>query len=171
MAALHHRTSVRVRVADVLGPEFRTKLVLRQGCVMAPVLLNLYLDAVLRKTPCLPGVSVEVVPRSQFFVPNSFRSKKTKVMVIGTDFSSLEPCVVSSSKLDYVDCFTYLGSDVFSDCDVHKEITRRLGKAFQSFSSLMTPLWKRREVSVQTKSVSVTLLLSVLCYMAQRLGL
>ncbi len=215
VAALHHRTSVRVRVAGVLGPEFRTKLGLRQGCVMAPVLFNLYLDAVLRRTPCLPGVSVEVVPRSQLLVPNSFRlsasisigltdvrfaddvavfadsraalqaslshieqtclpenlhisSKKTKVMVIGTDSSSLEPCIVSSSKLDYVDCFTYLGSDVFSDCDVHKEVTRRLGKAFQSFSSLMTPLWKRREVSVQTKlRICNAVALSTLLYGAE----
>ena len=73
MAALHYRTAVRVRVAGVLGPEFRTKLGLRQGCVLAPVLFNLYLDAVLRKTPNRAGVPVEVVPRPQLLVPNSFR--------------------------------------------------------------------------------------------------
>ena len=49
VSALHNRTNVKVRLGGLLGEEFLTKLGLRQGCVLAPVLFNLFLDAVLRK--------------------------------------------------------------------------------------------------------------------------
>ena len=73
VSALHNRTNVKVRLGGLLGEEFLTKLGLRQGCVLAPVLFNLFLDAVLRKRRIGPGVEVEVVDRPQLLTPNSFR--------------------------------------------------------------------------------------------------
>jgi len=215
VAGLHLSTAVQVRVGGVLGEEFLTRLGLRQGCVLAPVLFNLYLDAVMRKTPPITGVPVEVVPNSQLIVPNSSRlhasyavvvkeirfaddialfgqsqaelqnslaslhrtctpynlnisTKKTKVMAVGLDISQLQPCTVGDSKVDFVDSFTYLGSDVFSDCNVHKEVFRRIGMALSSFSSMKSSLWKRREISVKTKlRIFNAIVLSRLLYGAE----
>ena len=61
VAALHEATHVKVRIGSLLGEEFRTKLGLRQGCVLAPVLFNLYLDSIMRRVQQdLHGVSVKV---------------------------------------------------------------------------------------------------------------
>ena len=76
VAALHEATHVKVRVGSLLGEEFRTKLGLRQGCVLAPVLFNLYLDSIMRRVKQdLHGVSVKVneegMPEREILVAES----------------------------------------------------------------------------------------------------
>jgi len=80
--ALHRNTSVKVRIGGLFGEEFRTKLGLRQGCVMAPVLFNIYLDHVLKQLPKRTGVNVEIVQSEDLVVPNSYRLKTEDTVVI-----------------------------------------------------------------------------------------
>ena len=65
IAALHRDTHVKVRFGSLLGEEFRTKLGLRQGCVLAPILFNLYLESIMgRASKDMCGVEVSVsMPR------------------------------------------------------------------------------------------------------------
>ena len=61
IAALHRDTHVKVRFGSLLGEEFRTKLGLRQGCVLAPILFNLYLESIMgRASKDMCGVEVSV---------------------------------------------------------------------------------------------------------------
>ena len=61
IAALHRDTHVKVRFGSLLGEEFRTKLGLRQGCVLAPILFNLYLESIMgRASKDMCGVEVRV---------------------------------------------------------------------------------------------------------------
>ena len=46
IAALHRDTHVKVRFGSLLGEEFRTKLGLRQECVLAPIL---FLEWIMRR--------------------------------------------------------------------------------------------------------------------------
>ena len=76
VAALQEATHVKVRIGSLLGEEFRTKLGLRQGCVLAPVLFNLYLDSIMRRVQQdLHGVSVKVsedgMPKREIHVAES----------------------------------------------------------------------------------------------------
>ena len=67
IAALHRDTHVKVRFGSLLGEEFRTKLGLRQGCVLAPILFNLYLESIMgRVSKDMCGVEVSVsMPRCE----------------------------------------------------------------------------------------------------------
>ena len=83
--ALHCGTSVKVRLGTIFGKDFQTQLGLRQGCVLAPVLFNLYLDHILKKvdaTGCRDGIAVEVVDRQKLVQSNSFRLSATSVVIV-----------------------------------------------------------------------------------------
>jgi hypothetical protein len=71
LASFHDHTTVKVRVASLLSSDFRTRLGLRQGCVLAPVLFNLYLDCVVRSAALSGGISVDIVDRPSLSLPHA----------------------------------------------------------------------------------------------------
>ena len=100
IAAFHLHTSVRVRLADLFGPEFRTRLGLRQGCVLAPVLFNLYLDHVVRMADKPGGVTMDIVDRRALLLPNSSRCKATgRITVHDTRFADDMTLLATSRDL------------------------------------------------------------------------
>jgi len=103
--ALHRNTSVKVRIGGLLGKEFQTKLGLRQGCVMAPVLFNIYLDYVMKQLPMRTGIKVDVLTRNDLVVPNSFRLKTDQSIVIHDTRFADDIALLSESS-------EYMSSDV-----------------------------------------------------------
>ena len=192
VAALHEATHVKVRIGSLLGEEFRTKLGLRQGCVLAPVLFNLYLDSIMRRVQQdLHGVSVKVnedgMPKREIRVAESrfaddmtlcegreeeivrsfaavrekaqednlmVSEKKTKVMIVGGDGSVKRKSLKTGGlELEVVESFILVGSEISGEHErgALSEVKRRRALAAATFKSLLTILWKRREVSVEIK--------------------
>ena len=83
IAEMHHPTHVRVRLGSLFGTQFQTTLGLRQGCVLAPILFNLYLDWLMSKVDPGGGVPVAVVEHgSRLQRPNSFREPAQRVVPV-----------------------------------------------------------------------------------------
>ena len=49
LESLYSRTTGRVRVKGMLGPEFELRTGVRQGCVISPLLFNIYLNHILKR--------------------------------------------------------------------------------------------------------------------------
>jgi len=200
---------VKERIAGLLGPEFQTRLGLRQGCVLAPILFNIYLDAVMRKMKNGPGILIDIVDRKSLSMPNMFRIKagstctiseirfaddtaliekdplllqnsitnlhesgeqyglsisvkKTKVMFVNMPSSCFAGKItLGNASIETVSKFVYLGCEIRDDGTDTGEIQRRIGMCWSSFVCLRAVLWKRREISIQTKMKLVNAL--ILC--------
>ena len=77
--------------------------------------------------------------------------KKTKMMVLNGKID--EPVVIRGEKIEVETSFPYLGVSIraeqSSSCE---EVTTRISKAVSVFRALFHPLWKRKRVSVETKT-------------------
>lgn len=76
--------------------------------------------------------------------------------------------IVNGNNLEVVDSFTYLGSNVATDCSLDTEITSRIAKATQAFGALHSKLWNKRGIRCQTKlQVYQSVVLSTLLYASE----
>ena len=58
---------------------------------------------------------------------------------------------IDGAKLNFVDHFCYLGSNLSADGSLDKKITCRISKASRSFGQLQSRVWRARGISSQTK--------------------
>ena len=100
LADLHVPTRVCVRLGTLFGSDFRTAVGLRQGCVLAPVLFNLYLERVMRDANVGGGVKVDVVEGRSLLRPNAYREKATQHVCVG--------------EVRFADDLTVMGEDVIA---------------------------------------------------------
>jgi hypothetical protein len=187
-----------VRVNGVLSEELSLKSGVKQGCVLSPLLFNIFMDWIVREVMRRVGaVGVEVRYSKQrkwldlkereltetsltnmlmyaddmVVMGSDFGSvetwlvaldellcgagmmmnvKKTKMMVLGGKID--RPIVIRGEKIEEEECFPYLGvpirAEQSSSCE---EVASRIGKAARVFGALYHPLWKRKQVSVETK--------------------
>ncbi len=79
----------------------------------------------------------------------SINCAKTKSMTAPSDL----PCQISlkNCMIEKVDSFPYLGSSITPSGDASDEINRRIGKASAAFNQLTPHLWRKHNVSLQTK--------------------
>ena len=59
--------------------------------------------------------------------------------------------VIEGTKLNNVECFTYLGSTLTSTGSMDREVSNRLAKACASFGRLWTRVWRERGIKLPTK--------------------
>ena len=80
--------------------------------------------------------------------------KKTKVMIVGGDGSVKRKSLKTGGlELEVVESFILVGSEISGEHErgALSEVKRRRALAAATFKSLLTILWKRREVSVEIK--------------------
>ena len=64
--------------------------------------------------------------------------------------------------------FTYLGSNLSSDCEATCEVKCRLARASKAFGALRVPIFSNRYLSINTKrSVYTAVVISILLYGAE----
>ena len=78
------------------------------------------------------------------------------------------PVLLEEGKIEIVQDFTYLGSNITRDGEVTDEVKCRIGKAARAFGCLQKPIFQNRCLSVETKrKVYRAVVLSVLLYGAE----
>ena len=80
--------------------------------------------------------------------------RKTEVMLQPAPGLTPPPepsIVIEGTKLNNVECFTYLGSTLTSTGSMDREVSNRLAKAGASFGRLWTRVWRERGIKLPTK--------------------
>ena len=96
--------------------------------------------------------------------------EKTKLLTMGKQLEPEDslPVQLDKGEIDTVDNFTYLGSNISRDGEIHGEVVARLGKASKAFGCLRSAIFQSRQLSVAIKrEVYRVMVLSTLLYGAE----
>ena len=191
--ALYNNASSAILLNSDIGDYFKTSVGVRQGCLLSPVLFNLYLEKIMRETlhdfkstvsiggrtinnlrfaddiDLMGGTSQELQDLTDRLTTSSsaygmeVSSEKSKVMA--NSASGTQAIIhMNGHQLEEVDAFKYLGSTFTKDGRSSADIKTRIGIATSAMARLDN-IWKSRDISFQTKvKLYKSLVLSILLY-------
>jgi reverse transcriptase-like protein len=198
LQSLYDNTRAQVRVKGELSEYLSLKTGVKQGCVLSPLLFNIFLDWVMRRVLNVVGNKGIKIRFNKARKGLNLRDKEfteemmldllmyaDDMVVLGEDFDSVkkfmieldqqlisagmmmnvkktkmmvmngkidEPIVLRGEKIEVEDKFPYLGVTVRADQNsAREEVEERIVKAVKVFRALYHPLWKRKQVSTETK--------------------
>ncbi|XP_072934917.1 uncharacterized protein [Epargyreus clarus] len=188
---LYVKTQATVKVDNITSRPLNLGKGVRQGCILSPILFNVYGEYVMRQIcdDWSGGVSIggvritnlryaddttliasseeemcallDRMEKKSAELGLSINKSKTKVMVVDRA-NKLE--LRGLLGLQIVENFIYLGSDISSNGSCEGEIRRRISMAKNAMSQLQT-IWKDRNISTRTKTKLVrTLVFSIFMY-------
>ena len=172
----------RVKVNDVDSKWFESKIGLRQGDTLSPLLFNVFINGIVQKVAeSEGGVLVgEILLQILLFADdmvliaedeaglNSLMSKvkeycdawhlevnvkKTKVMVVSKDGSEKAKVMYGEDELECVDEFSYLGITFSSDGKWEKEVAKRVQLSRAALSNISKQVIWNKNVSIGVKKV------------------
>ena len=192
--ALYTDSCSAVLINNSIGESFRTSIGVRQGCLLSPVLFNVFLDNIMEKAlhefhtsitiggrPIsnlrfaddidLMGKSEDELQELTTRLEEAARAygmeisaEKSKILV--NSHNHLPPPIITMNGqiLEDVKDFKYLGSFVSADGSSTKEIKTRIGIATSAMTRLAT-IWKSNTISFRVKvRLYKSLVLSTLLY-------
>ena len=193
MKSLYSSASRAVLLDNNVSNFFRTTVGVRQGCLLSPILFNLYLENIMRETlhnlKSTISIGRRIISNLRFSddidsmggnndelqeltdrLSNSAReygmqisSKKSKVMVNSGDNTTVQ-ISMNGQQLEEVMAFKYLGATLTKDGRSTAEIKIRLAIATASMVKL-NKIWSSKDINFATKiKLFKTLVLSTLLY-------
>ena len=193
LESLYRKTFSAVRVGADLTEWFETIVGVLQGCILSPLLFNIFLEIIMAKalTDLDTGavISGNVISNLRFAddiaaasenqsdlhetvdkitaeskrMGMAVNTDKTEVQYIGLLHKEVE-IKIDDHELKQVNEFVYLGGTICEDASTDQDIKRRIGLACGVMQSL-NPIWKAKEISRDTKvRVYEALVISVLLY-------
>ena len=156
LKALHSCTTGAIRADGQLSDEFPISVGVEQGDVLALMLFNTYLDAVItsdniKDLECLVTSIDDVCIK--FGLRINFSKTKYMTILPKNSISSLNTTLAirEDINIEQVTQIKYLGSILNSDNTVDAEVESRINKASQVFRSLSRLVWYQRKIKVSTK--------------------
>ena len=191
--ALYNSASSAVLLNSDIGDFFKTTVGVRQGCLLSPVLFNLFLENIMRETlldfhstisiggrpisnlrfaddiDLMGGSNQELQNLTDRLTARSgaygmeVSSEKSKIMVNSTKDTPAN-ISMNGQQLEEVDAFKYLGSTLTKDGRSTTEIKTRISIATSAMARL-TKIWRSRDISFHTKmKLYKALIVSILLY-------
>ena len=169
------------RLASSLSEEFSIETGVKQGCVIAPDLLNCVIDHLMRRLPsrcnlwiqldeyqltdldypediaiCAPYSCVlqeaqTILQEEANLVGMRISWPKTKLMASTPKPTNHLPLKICNKEVVFVDSFTYLGSLITNDGSSSRDITSRIAKAASAMCRLSNPLFRKHRISIRSK--------------------
>ena len=192
--ALYKDSSSAVLQNNTRGDFFHTSVGVRQGCLLSPVLFNIYLENIMRETlhdfftsisiggrplcnlrfaddiDLLGGSETELqdlttrLERAAGAHGMEISSEKSKVMVNSHNQQAATSIKLNGQELEEVDNFKYLGSTLTKDGSSTKEVKTRLSLAGSAMTRLNT-IWKSKSISFPVKlKLYKSLVVAILLY-------
>ena len=178
METLYAKQESCVKTLNGRTDWFRNKKGVRQGCVLSPHLFNLYTEKIMREVihesdgVKIGGIRISnlryaddmmLIADSEINLQNLIEKmvkkseenglflnvKKTKILISGENKVAGD-VNVNGEKLEQLDHFTYLESEVTEQCDSEKDIRKRLAIACSTYLGL-DKMSKNRSISIKTK--------------------
>lgn len=190
---LYDNNTAYVRVEGELTSPFRVSKGVRQGCILSPLLFNIYGEWIMRKALdewqggiTINGIKIcnlryaddtTLIAASEEELVNVIRrveeisneaglqinKKKTKIMIIDRQNNNRSG-VKRINNIETVDTFIYLGATISNKGGSSEEIKRRSAIAKESMTKL-TKVWKNHHISLNTKTRLVrSLVFSIFLY-------
>ena len=175
---LYDKASSAVYLNNSVGEWFRTTVGVRQGCLLSPILFNIFLERIMEEALENHAGSVSVGGRTitnlrfaddidglagseeelRNLVKNldkkckeagmEISAEKTKIMTSRKEGMSSE-ILVNGNKLELVKSFKYLGATI-SEEGSKKEVVCRIAQAIAALTKLSI-IWKDKNISLSTK--------------------
>ena len=176
---LYSQTENAVRINGDLTEWFRVTMGVRQGCMLSPLLFNVFLEYIMAQVleDSEIGISIggrlinnlrfaddidliatseqklqELTKKVQSTAAKfgmEVNTNKTKCMVTAKD-SKKTTIMLDGQLLESVDHFKYLGSIMTSDARSEKDILARLGKA-SGVAAKLAKVLKQKQIKCETK--------------------
>ena len=172
---LYWQQITRIRNRSDLTEPVKIKRGVRQGCVLSPVMFNLYTEHIFRKTNHIPGVEINghninnlryaddtvLIAEDEASLQDLFTAvkdngekcgllmniKKTKVMLLTKDTKEKKVSIhIDHKEVEQVQSFTYLGQLITDDGRSEGEIRSRIGLAKNKFSKSYKLLTNKKYV-------------------------
>ena len=179
IAQLYWQQITRIRKGSDLTEPVKIKRGVRQGCVLSPVMFNLYTEHIFRKTNHIPGVNINghninnlryaddtvLIAEDEASLQDLVTKvkdesekcgllmniKKTKVMLLTKDTKEKKVSIhIDHKEVEQVQSFTYLGQLITDDGKSEGEIRSRIGLAKNAFSKRYK-LLTNKNISFQTR--------------------
>ncbi|VEN36712.1 unnamed protein product [Callosobruchus maculatus] len=136
---VYESSSARVRIDSNLSGQTATRKGVRQGCVLSPMLFNIYSEAVMRQT---------------------------KVIIVDREHDNHRE-IKSIGRYEVVQSFGYLGSLIDNSGSCENEIRRRIQQARVAMTKL-TKIWRDHNITKATKmSLVQSLVFSIFLYASE----
>ncbi|CAH1266623.1 Hypp3444 [Branchiostoma lanceolatum] len=173
--ALYEKASSAVFLNNRVGEFFRTTVGVRQGCLISPVLFNLYLEKIMQDTlqdhhtsisiagrricnlrfaddiDLLAGTNTELQDLTDKLTQSTgsfgmeVSTEKSKVMVNSKD-ETQAVIYMNGQQLEEVGSFTYLGGSITKDGTSRTEVLKRITMATAAMARL-DKIWNTRYIS------------------------
>ena len=191
--ALYNTTNSAVLLNSDIGNYFKTTVGVRQGCLLSPVLFNLFLENIMRETlqdfnstVSIGGRTIsnlrfaddiDLMGGSNHELQDLTDRLTTRSGAYGMEVSNEKSKVMANSvhnthaqihmngqQLEEVDAFKYLGSTLTKDGRSSTEIKTRIGIATSAMTKL-NKIWRSKDISFKTKlKLYKALIVSILLY-------
>ena len=178
LKALHHGTESCVQVNGRRSPFFQITTGVRQGCAVAPELFNVIIDYVMTKTISRISFGLKfgdhtirdvdfaddlaILADSMEQLLEALRILREEAAKVGlhinwnkTKIMAIDPSspasLDSTTSIEVVKDFTYLGSVISSNGSLLPELQAKLSKASSVMGRLNRHLWQKPNISRTTK--------------------
>ena len=190
---LYQNATSSVLLNNVVGEEFRTTVGVRQGCLLSPVVFNIFLERIMQEAlhdhhtsisigghkvcnlrfaddiDLMAGSNEELQQLTDRLATSAasfgmeISIEKSKVMSSGSEDTVVD-IKMSGSQLERVDRFKYLGAYLTRDGTSTNEIKVRTGTATSAMTRL-TRMWKSDNINFRIKHrLYQSLVVSILLY-------
>ncbi|CAH2235409.1 jg13268 [Pararge aegeria aegeria] len=148
LRCLYEDGTASVKADGTLSNPFHPSAGVRQGCIISPLLFNIYTEIIMRRTleTWKDGIKMEDV--SLEFGLKINRSK-TKVMIVDRMNNNL-PEVSKIANCEVVQSYVYLGALVSNNGGCIDEIKRRMAISRSAMDKLQK-IWRNRNITKATK--------------------
>ena len=190
---LYKNATSSVLLNNEIGEEFQTTVGVRQGCLLSPVLFNIFLERIMYEAldghhtsisiggrtisnlrfaddiDLMAGSNQELQQLTDRLATSAanygmeISTEKSKVMVNGPVDTAMD-IRMSGAQLEEVDKFKYLGAYLTTDGTSTTEVKVRLATATSAMTRL-TRIWKSNDISFRVKHrLYKSLVVSILLY-------